>query len=350
MFENDSKNHHYIAQVQQKMNAINPDLDKKKRKIYKFKVVDKESSELSLIEEEGVLIESNLSFQDLYTFKVLGYKYRKNFEKLFKVYEDNLEKYSKEFFNKINRGEDNITLEIANIFLYHFMNMVRNPLTIKDSIILFDSVIYKYIKSNMYNHEELEEVQNIENSDIEKICYKYSINKEEYKKWMLIIFLFVGNRKDNKEKLIESVVKNIFNNKNSWKEFTIGCYSGKNYCLLSDKGYNMYSTNDAFLYFDINVMKNVFINLVLVKNDAIIDSNLISEMQSSFGFDDEQVKYFKEYLKNTTFDNMLSKNIKANLIRDDLLLLASYNQRTIQNCHEHVFGASKKYEGVTLSL
>lgn len=350
MFKNDSKNHHYIAQVQQKMNAINPNLCKKERRIYNFKVVDRENSRLRSLEEKGVLIEDNLSYKDLYTFKVLDSKYRKNFEKLFKVYEDNIEKYSKDLVNKVDGLENNITLEVANIFLYHFMNMVRNPMTIKDSILLFDAVIDNNITSDMYSYEELREIQNLENPDIEEICEKYSISKEDYKKWMLIIFLFISNSEKKEENLIESVVKGIFNNKNSWKEFAIGYYSGKNYCLLSDKGYNMYSVDNIALYIDINVMKNVFATFAFVRNDTVINSNLISEMKIDLGFDNEQVNDVIERLKNPTFDNMLSKNIRANLTRDDLQLLASYNQRTVELCHEHVFGASKEYEGVTVSL
>lgn len=290
-----------------------------------------------------------MSYKDLYTFKILDNKYRKNFEKIFKIYEDDIEKYSKDLVNKVDRLEDNVTLEVANIFLYHFMNMVRNPLTIKDSILLFDAVIDNSITSDMYSYKELMEIQNIENPDIEEICEKYSISKENYKKWMLIIFIFISNSENQEENLMESVVKGIFNNKNSWKEFTIGCYSDKNYCLLSDKGYNIYSVDNMALYIDINVMKNVFVTFAFVKNDTVINSTLISEMKSDFGFDDQQVNAVIKRLKNSTFDNMFSKNIKANLTRNNLQLLAGYNQRTIQNCHEHVFGASKEYEGVTVS-
>ena len=56
-FENKTKNQHYIAQVEQKLNSINPDAERDKRRIYKLKVKDRGNSIVKSTDENGVEIE-----------------------------------------------------------------------------------------------------------------------------------------------------------------------------------------------------------------------------------------------------------------------------------------------------
>ena len=89
-FENETENQHYIAQVEQKLNSINPNAKKDKRRIYKFKVKNKNNSVVKITRENGVKIEDNLSYDDLYTFNFLEGKVRESFENFFQKYENNL--------------------------------------------------------------------------------------------------------------------------------------------------------------------------------------------------------------------------------------------------------------------
>lgn len=46
----------------------------------------------------------------------------------------------------------------------------------------------------------------------------------------------------------------------------------------------------------------------------------------------------------------MPKSISVESMHNDLAVLEIYNKHTVSFCHEHVFGASKEYEGVTVSL
>ena len=80
MFNNRTKNQHYISQVEQKLNSINPEVDRSKRKIFEYEIVDRELDIYQKTKLTGVKIEQNLSFNDLYTFDILNDQTRSNFE------------------------------------------------------------------------------------------------------------------------------------------------------------------------------------------------------------------------------------------------------------------------------
>ena len=101
-FENKTKNQHYIAQVEQKLNSINPDAERDKRRIYKLKVKDRGNSIVESTDENGVEIEDNLSYDDLYTFNFLEGKVRENFENFFQKYENNIETHIKNMEGKFD--------------------------------------------------------------------------------------------------------------------------------------------------------------------------------------------------------------------------------------------------------
>ena len=91
-FENKTKNQHYIAQVEQKLNSINPDAERDKRRIYKLKVKDRGNSIVKSTDENGVEIEDNF----------LEGKVRENFENFFQKYENNIETHIKNMEGKFD--------------------------------------------------------------------------------------------------------------------------------------------------------------------------------------------------------------------------------------------------------
>lgn len=82
MFNNETRNQHYVSQVEQKLNCIDASISRKKRRIYQFESLDRESQEYKLSDENGVKIEKNLSFDDLYSLEVFDNATRDNFEQL----------------------------------------------------------------------------------------------------------------------------------------------------------------------------------------------------------------------------------------------------------------------------
>ena len=98
MLENDTRNQHFLTRAEQKLNAVNPQADARKLRIYSFEVVDRENYTLALENQNGRLIGSNLSLFDLFSFDVPGGgRLRLNFESLFQKYEAHI-------FSIINRN------------------------------------------------------------------------------------------------------------------------------------------------------------------------------------------------------------------------------------------------------
>lgn len=330
-FENETKNQHYIAQVEQKLNSINPDAKRDKRRIYKFKVKNKNNLVVKNTSENGVKIEDNLSYDDLYTFNFLEGKVREHFENFFQKYENNIETHIKNMEGKYNDGYQDITLEVVNIFLYKLMNMIRNPYFIKETIIIFED----FLEIDISKDNDIVRVMNFTSEDKDKVYKEYNITADDYKKWLMIIYLAI-TKKDGEEFLLESIIRNTFNNTDYHKDILILFYDD-NFCLLSDKGFNLGSIGDGNFVLEFNLRKDVFISFPFFSSHYM--SNL---MKQELGVSDE---YLQEVL---SVKKRSSKNIKATKSSNKIEALSEYNKRTIENCDEYVFGASTEYEGVTV--
>ncbi|MFG4542430.1 hypothetical protein ACF0DH_03075, partial [Acinetobacter baumannii] len=140
MFNNETRNQHFISQVEQKLNCINPSLPREKRRIYKFKIDDREELTFNLVNPLGVKIENNLSFNDLYTFDVFSDRTRNNFEAYFGKYEVNIEVFTNKILNKIDKNEAITIEEIKDLIFCKMMNFIRNPFSIEKCLNIFGSL------------------------------------------------------------------------------------------------------------------------------------------------------------------------------------------------------------------
>ena len=101
-------------------------------------------------------------------------------------------------------------------------------------------------------------------------------------------------------------------------------------CLLSDRGYNTYVGENSEMVWEFNLCSYAFIRYVFEDVDAYIPEFITKET----------IDFFKS----------MPKSISVESMHNDLAVLEIYNKHTVSFCHEHVFGASKEYEGVTVSL
>jgi hypothetical protein len=124
-FINETKNQHFISQIEQRLNASNPNAEFCNQKVYKLQILDREKHQVT----EGRLakIGNALSLNDLFSFDVIDKKDRSNFETLFGKYESDLEKHTTALLSKINVSGADLKDEIVNLFLSKFLNFIRNP-------------------------------------------------------------------------------------------------------------------------------------------------------------------------------------------------------------------------------
>lgn len=59
-WKNTTKVQHFISQVEQRLNAINPNALAKNQRIYEFDIIDREKFEISLSNQNGRSISSSL--------------------------------------------------------------------------------------------------------------------------------------------------------------------------------------------------------------------------------------------------------------------------------------------------
>ena len=131
MLENDTRNQHFLTRVEQKLNAMNPQADARKLRIYSFEVVNRENYTLALENQNGRPIGSNLPLFDLFSFDVPGgSRLRLNFESLFHKYEAHIEAHTKSLLTKLNARSGDVKAEIIDLFAAKLLNFVRNPFSI----------------------------------------------------------------------------------------------------------------------------------------------------------------------------------------------------------------------------
>jgi hypothetical protein len=191
MLENDTRNQHFLTRVEQKLNAMNPQADARKLRIYSFEVVNRENYTLALENQNGRPIGSNLSLFDLFSFDVPGgSRLRLNFESLFHKYEAHIEAHTKSLLAKLNARSGDIKVEIIDLFAAKLLNFVRNPFSIvkvlnsfsdfasynpTDAALLAD---YRRIVSGRKPHQA-------------HLCAQLGISDSQYVEWLRLLFMLL---------------------------------------------------------------------------------------------------------------------------------------------------------------
>jgi hypothetical protein len=132
MQANNTRNQHFVAQVEQRLNAIGPSGARGKGRIYSFRVVNRDGYQIALENARGRAIASTLSMLDLFSFDVKGGgRIRGNLETLFQKYEENIEMHTKGLLKKLADNSNDIKAEIIDLFASKLLNFVRNPFCIE---------------------------------------------------------------------------------------------------------------------------------------------------------------------------------------------------------------------------
>ena len=262
---NDTKNQHYISQVEQRLNTANPNAEPKNQKIYSFSILDRENH--SIIQKQECKIENNLCFDELFSFDIIDKKKRKNFEDYFGQYESGIESDTENLLIKI--GSKNIDLkidlksEILNLFISKFINFIRNPFSVKKILNTFEYGL-KFHPLNELFREDWEKIINNKTKHQEYLCKEFSISEQDYKKWLHIIFMFFSRFEDEETpSLLELLIKEIYENKNTQPSVCIFTYDDA-FCLLSDRGYTIPIGDNRVTSFDLNLCSKAFIRYIFV--------------------------------------------------------------------------------------
>ncbi|RBW43203.1 hypothetical protein DS885_13755 [Psychromonas sp. B3M02] len=331
--QNVTRNHHFVAQVEQRLNAINPSISKKNQRIYSFHIKDREAYKLDLLSENGEKIEDNLSFDDLFSFEMLNENQRLNLEKAFGVYENNVGKLTESLLNKVNDNNDDIKNEILEIFALKLLNTFRNPYCIKKTLNTI-GLLSNYYPANVELKELYEKIDGFNHPKAEDITSNFGVSVEEYKKWMKSLFMLLIPPIDENMNAIEVLMKSFFENNKSNINIFISTYTGEHidkHVLLSDRGFTVISEDKALTTYEFNLTSNAFI---------------------TYCFADMRSMACKYTTNNTLVESLLSMQenktsiLNVKVLKNDLELLSRYNNNLIYQSFNNVYCKSKQVYGL----
>jgi hypothetical protein len=332
MQQNDTANQHYVSQVEQRLNSLNPNAASRNRRIYSFTLVDREAFAISLDSPQGRLISKNLAFRDLFSFDVIrGDTSRFNFETLFQQYEADMESNTVALLGKLDKGSGDIKKEILEIFVAKFMNFLRNPHSVTKVLNTIGSILrfhptdpellaqYNAVLAGRKPHQA-------------HLCAKLDLSAEQYQMWLSALFLMLVRPAPNEVNLMESTVKQVFERPLGFPMVCVYRYSGEHAdkrCLLSDRGYANPLPQESHLSFSFNLSSTAFIVYLFAS---------IEEIKLPYAPPPEVIELYRTQ----------QRNVRVVPFMNDLAALARYNQNVVYQCHHAVYSSSRLIYGVSL--
>jgi hypothetical protein len=320
-----TRNQHFVPQVEQRLNAINPSAREENQRVYAFNLVDRENYELKIISDNGTKISNSLSLNDLFSFDILKeHDDRYNFEKLFHKYELNIKKNTQSLLEKLATTGADIKSEVLDIFTSKFLNFVRNPYSIKKILNTFPSLTNVH-PTNPVHYKNFERVLKGRKPQQKHLCEKLGISEREYTDWLSIIFLLLTPLDKDNSNFLEQVIKGLYESPESFIMVLIYTYDEKT-CLLSDRGYSIPLPEQDHMAFDFNLCSNAFIRYAFSNIDALAPPEAPREL----------VEVFKSR----------PKTIDVHSFVNDLSALEQYNKHVVYQCFETVFNSSTECYGL----
>lgn len=329
MFNNKTRNQHYISQVEQKLNCINSSIAKEKRRIYQFESLNRESQEYKLGNEDGVKIEKNLSFDDLYSLEIFDDATRDNFEKYFWQLEHQIENLTKEILATEQLDKD----VLLTLFNAKLMNVIRNPYCILSTLNTY-SDLCNYTPTDQNLARYFEKINTLEVG--KSILSEFSISQAQFRQWLKIIFYMVVPIKLNNGNylnLATEIIKNIFDPAKMHLYIALVTHENE-ICLLSDRAHVDFSEalpGNSFGY-EFNLTKNSFIRFTFAENNlenlsklANIPENLMTR------------------IKERGLNKLEMSSLKIDKFVNEDSQFRVYNSRVIYQCHTYFYAADKVF-------
>lgn len=326
--DSDTRNQHYLPQVEQRLNSFNPGEQKKKQRIYSFNIIDREDYKITLLSDKGSLIEHNLSLDDLFSFDVVDKKYRANFESLFHAYECNIGIYTHSLLEKLQMGNNDIKEELLNLFASKLLNFFRNPHCIEKTINTVGILADHYPLDPDLSSTCIR-IENGRKPQQEHLCSQLGITNEIYQKWLKILFMLLMRPKPDEPNILEQVVKSLYENESHHVSAFVFSYTGEHADkrpLLSDRGFSMPIQDEGCLAYSFNLCANAFIGYIFTN----VDKQTLVEAPERI------IDLFKKQ----------PKNVSVKYVENELSALASYNRNTIYQAKEKVYCSSKSVYGL----
>jgi DNA-binding transcriptional MerR regulator len=321
---NETINQHFLAQVEQRLNAANPAALPENQRIYEFEIMDRDARILRLVKDSGRSIEKTLSILDLFSFDVdPSQGVRANFEGLFERYERNLSDLTAAVMQNDASVAHNA---MYPLFLAKMVNFIRNPYSIHKVLNTFGALATVH-PTDLEVCRVYERILHGRRPQQKYLCDIFGITDEQYGAWLRVIFLLLERLQDGHANMLEQCLSNLYFAKDV--HTTVGVYRyGTERCLLCDRGTSTPLPQEQGSVFDFNLRGDAFIRYGFYKFNASIlhpPAGVVASIMRG------------------------PKFVRADRHADDLFQLGIFNQRVVDQAHSRVFCATKAPYGVTIA-
>jgi hypothetical protein len=322
---NETRKQHFVPQVEQKLNASNPDSTGGKFRIYSFRITDREAYRIEIENPRGHAIASTLSMLDLFSFDVLGGgRVRMNLETLFHKYEANVAIHTKGLLEKLAAGSADIKTELIDLFATKLLNFVRNPFCIQKVLNSFPGVgqyeptdpellgVYRRIVDGQKPHQT-------------HLCRQLDVSQETYVEWLRLIFVLLMQTGDDRPNLFEGMIKGLFEARDTQAAAFVWTYD-QDVCLLSDRSYCQPIPDGAHMAMSFNLCATAFVDYIFA------DAATLVEGRAAPAFVAHALAAWRQR-PQATINVTVTKNNQPMLVR--------YNRRVVEQARERVYCAAK---------
>jgi hypothetical protein len=327
--ENPTKNQHFVSQSEQRSNCIDESRPKNKRRIYKFKIADREGGIVSLVSPDGVKIKNNLSFNDLFSFDVKNASTRKNLENFFKEFEDDVERATRLLISEpmVRPQGDDLKDVAVRVFKAKFMGWIRNPYSIVKTLEMFKG-LEGCRPTNPGLLKDFCDIRIGAKPHLEDVCAEFGVTHEQYFQWLEILFLALMIPPDGDMSILESIADKISGSVGHMGHVIVATFDDIAGCrvALPDIGYLQGTQDPHHNMFLFNLGRSAYAAFNIVDLSKQTNVDVPPEMRAQAGF--------------------FNIGFSAQYHHNNMVLLKKFNELAVYQSHAHVFCADSQVYGV----
>ena len=330
---NEKRNHHFVSQAEQRLNAIDPSISKKNQRIYAFSITDRENYQISLEAPAGTKIKETLSFDDLFTIDILDDRLRVNLEDYFSSYEQDVSILTQSLLLKLKSGNQDIEKEIINIFAMKLINSFRNPFCIEKTLNTIGNLA-NYYPSDENLKDIYNRIESGNQASLKEFANNLSVTEEQYRKWMKSLFMLLVPKGTQGTNLVDMMIKEFFENTEQYINVYIHIYSGSEeskHSLLSDRGFTLLTDQGEHLAYEFNLTSNAFI------------SYIFTDITEKAGIDQLGKNVIERILR---IESKKPSKVNIHFCENNLEALSRYNKKVVYQSRENVYCKSKVIYGL----
>jgi hypothetical protein len=319
---NFTQNQHFISQAEQRLNAANPEAAVRRRRIYSFRLQDRERLLVQLEHPNGIAIRNNLAFTDLFSFDVFGTA-RTNLEASFARFERSIAYHSGRLIERLRaRDQSDLKTDLLEVFCSKFLNFFRNPHSVKKALASLGTVLDEH-PAGPAERSIYASALSGNRPQQAAVCRRFGLSEQEYERWLYALSVLLGRRDDAEPSPLEMIAKRLFESNNV--QVVICHFTGAETCLLSDRGFVVSAEEPGRLGLDFNLCSQAFVTFLI--------TDVRSQMPPWIA--PERVAEFVPAATAALHGHVTVHPV----IENNMAYLKAYNGRVVYQCAERVFSA-----------